>query len=99
MAEIIATGKYSYVLKSKRVSNGRCVVAKLLSMRWVHVAVNEWYISQIIGEHPNILKAELDDVWLHSDKQQDVAKAILSAYRPSLRACCCKRVVHIADYR
>jgi len=79
--KVIGSGKYSFVVKSTRISDGRCVVAKLLSLRWVHVAVNEWYISQIIGEHPNILKAELDDVWLHSDKQQEVAKAILSAYQ------------------
>jgi len=79
--EIIGSGRYSYVVKSSRVADGRPVVAKLLSLRWAHVAMNEWYVAQIIGEHPHVLKAELDDVWLHSDEQQYVAKLILSAIK------------------
>ena len=38
----------SFVLKSKRVKDSKDVVAKLLSLRWMHVAVNEWLQRAIL---------------------------------------------------
>jgi len=80
-AELIGSGRYGFAFKSDRLSDGSPCVAKLMSVRWAHVAIREWYIVQLIAEHPNILVVDYQNVLLHADENQRIAKLLMSAIK------------------
>mmetsp|Transcript_48629 Transcript_48629/g.150661 ORF Transcript_48629/g.150661 Transcript_48629/m.150661 type:complete len:585 (-) Transcript_48629:27-1781(-) len=76
-ATLLGNGKYGYILKSKRRSDGVVAVVKLLSLRWAHVAATEWGKAKAAADHPNIV--EYADVMLHADDDKVIHGILMAA--------------------
>jgi len=77
--QLLGNGKYGYVLKAQRLSDGKPVVVKLLSLRWAHVAAKEWGQAQVASDHPHIV--EYAEVMLHADEDKALAELLQAAQR------------------
>merc|ERR1711908_10974 len=63
--ELLGRGKYGYVMKAARAKDSSPCIVKLMSVRWAHIAIREWYAGQLVDEHINIVAADYKDVLLH----------------------------------
>merc|ERR1712046_334617 len=75
----IGSGKYGYVMKARSCADGSVKVVKLLSTRWAHTAVKEWYAGQLLEDHEHILGTE--KALLHSDEDKQIQNMILKGIR------------------
>lgn len=80
-SEWLGHGKFGFVLRSQRSSDGRPCAVKLLSVRWAHLAVREWYTGQLVSEHPNIVAVDYEDVLMHADDDKSIAKLLMAGMR------------------
>eukprot|EP00927_Polykrikos_kofoidii_P034017 TRINITY_DN2885_c0_g2_i1.p1 TRINITY_DN2885_c0_g2~~TRINITY_DN2885_c0_g2_i1.p1 ORF type:complete len:687 (-),score=146.68 TRINITY_DN2885_c0_g2_i1:341-2314(-) len=94
--DLLGNGRYGFVFKTKLVPEGEddtkegvCVVVKLVSVRWAHVAAKEWQAAQLIGDCPHIVGA-MQKVILHQDVDKTISKLLQSA-RSAGRLQACRR--------
>lgn len=75
-AALLGNGKYGYVFKCRRTGTRQLECAKMLSLRWAHVAAKEWNVVSLIGKHSNVV--EYRNVMLHADTDHCIQKLLIA---------------------
>lgn len=75
---ILGMGNYGFVMSGIEKATGDSVVLKLLSPRWVRVAVEEWMHGSEMGKHPNIV--DYHEVLMHRDSDKEIQRRLIAGF-------------------